>query len=154
MPTTSDLWKKLNLSDQTDIVVLDAPPSFEPALDVLEGRVAVRRRLTPKSRVCFMVAFATKRAEIVRLAGRLATRAEGDAIVWVAYPKASSKRYSCDFNRDSGWEPLGEAGFEGVRQVAIDEDWSALRFRRVEYIKSMKRDPKRALTKKGKSKLR
>jgi hypothetical protein len=28
------------------------------------------------------------------------------------------------------------AGFDTVRQVAIDEDWSALRFRRVEYIKS------------------
>jgi hypothetical protein len=28
------------------------------------------------------------------------------------------------------------AGFDSVRQIAIDEDWSALRFRRVEYIKS------------------
>lgn len=27
------------------------------------------------------------------------------------------------------------AGFDTVRQVAIDDDWSTLRFRRVEYIK-------------------
>jgi len=35
--------------------------------------------------------------------------------------------------------------------VAIDEDWSAVRFRRVEFIKTMTRD--RALTKQGKAKI-
>jgi len=39
-----------------------------------------------------------------------------------------------------------------VRQVAIDEDWSALRFRRVEYVKKMTRDKKRAMTRAGKAK--
>jgi hypothetical protein len=61
----------------------------------------------------------------------------GDAILWMAYPKGTSKRYECEFNRDNGWDVLGRAGFEGVRQVAIDEDWSALRFRRVEFSKSL-----------------
>jgi hypothetical protein len=32
--------------------------------------------------------------------------------------------------------PVLDAANESVRQVAIDEDWSALRFRRVEFIKS------------------
>lgn len=30
------------------------------------------------------------------------------------------------------------AGFRPIRQVAIDEDWSALRFRRVEFVKGGK----------------
>ena len=64
--------------------------------------------------------------------------------MWIAYPKKSSTRYTCD--RDRGWEGMGEAGFDPVRMVAIDEDWSALRFRRVEFIKKMTRDPKRRLT--------
>ena len=51
--------------------------------------------------------------------------------------KKSSKNYKCGFERDSGWDILGEHGFEPVRIVAIDEDWSALRFRRVEFIKKM-----------------
>lgn len=116
----SDLWKKLNLSDQEDIVVLGAPASFEPALEALEGRVTVRRRLTGKSRFSYLVAFVTKRSEIAELAPGLSDQAVGDAILWLAlaYPKSSSKRYSCDFSRDSGWEPIGEAGFEGVRQIA------------------------------------
>jgi hypothetical protein len=59
----------------------------------------------------------------------------------------------CEFNRDTGWAALGAAGFEGVRMVAIDEDWSALRFRRVEFIQTMTRDKKRAMTKRGKKKV-
>jgi hypothetical protein len=31
---------------------------------------------------------------------------------------------------------LKAAGFDTVRAVAIDADWTALRFRRVEYIKA------------------
>ena len=34
---------------------------------------------------------------------------------------------------------LGPHGLEGVRQVAIDEDWTALQFRKVDYIKTMTR---------------
>jgi hypothetical protein len=34
---------------------------------------------------------------------------------------------------------LKAAGFDTVRAIAIDEDWSALRFRRTEFIKSTKR---------------
>ncbi|HNM27658.1 MAG TPA: hypothetical protein PKL15_19570, partial [Saprospiraceae bacterium] len=67
-----------------------------------------------------------------------------------AYPKGSSKTYRCEFNRDNGWQALGEVGYEPVRQVAIDEDWSALRFRRVEFIKTMTRSF--AMSEKGKQK--
>lgn len=49
--------------------------------------------------------------------------------------EGTSRRYTCEFNRDTGWAALHKAGFDTVRQVAIDEDWSALRFRRIEYIK-------------------
>jgi len=48
---------------------------------------------------------------------------------------------------------LGELGFEPVRLVAIDEDWSALRFRRTEFIKTLTRDETRALSAAGKTKL-
>ncbi len=57
----------------------------------------------------------------------------------MVYPKGTSKKYTCEFNRDNGWQRLGEHGFEPVRMVAIDEDWSALRFRRAEHIKTMTR---------------
>ena len=81
----------------------------------------------------------------------MAPRLEGDAILWCAYPKGSSTRYTCEFNRDTGWASLGTAGFEPVRQIAIDEDWSALRFRRAQYISTLRRDPARAISAGGKA---
>ena len=41
-------------------------------------------------------------------------------------------------------------GFEGVRQIAIDEVWTAMRFRQARYIKSMTRNPRMALSADGK----
>jgi hypothetical protein len=73
-------------------------------------------------------------------------------VVWFAYPKQSSKKYTCEFNRDSGWAELGKAGFEPVRMVAIDADWSAVRFRRVDFIKSLTRPAEYALSAGGKAK--
>ena len=76
-------------------------------------------------------------AEVDRLAKLLSAKAAGDALLWLANPKGASKKYQCDFNRDTGWSLLKDAGFDTVRAVAIDEDWSALRFRRVEHINSV-----------------
>jgi hypothetical protein len=47
------------------------------------------------------------------------------AAFWVAYPKANR----VDVNRDSLWPLLAEHGFRPITQVAVDETWSALRFR-------------------------
>lgn len=69
-----------------------------------------------------------------------------DAIVWFAYPKGSSKKYKSQINRDNGWNVLGREGFEPVRMVAIDEDWSAVRFRRAGFIKNMTRDKEHLLS--------
>ena len=149
----SNIWHKLNLKEQREIVVVSAPASFEVAIDELED-VRVQRTLSDRTAIAFMLAFITKREEIAPLAQAIGKQAEGDAIVWLAYPKGSSKRVQCDFNRDTGFSPLGTVGFEGVRQVAIDDDWSALRFRRVEFIRKITRDPQRAMTKAAKERIR
>jgi hypothetical protein len=127
------LFEKLNLKDQPEVAILNAPLSFEPELSWLVDRRVVRD-LGEVATVRFALAFAARRAELDALAAALALRADGDAVLWFAYPKRSSRRYRADFDRDHGWDLLAEAGFDPVRQVSIDEDWSALRFRRVEYI--------------------
>jgi len=127
------VFDKLNLNDQAEVVVLQAPLSFEPELAWLSDRRVVRD-VHEVGRVRFALAFAYMKAELDALSAALASRAEGDAILWFAYPKRTSKRYKADFDRDHGWEVLRAAGFEPVRQVAIDADWSALRFRRSEHV--------------------
>jgi len=145
----SAIFKKLNLKDQKEILVLNPPKSFEAELDALAD-VTIQRSIEGLQHIVFSLAFVTQQIEVDSLARAIAQRAEGDAILWFAYPKASSKKYTCDFNRDTGWAVLGELGFEGVRQVAIDADWSALRFRRIEFIKSLTRAKKNRLTEQDK----
>ena len=145
MPT----FAKLNLKDQAEIVVLNAPASFEPELKSLKG-VTVRRDAKGGD-IDFSLAFVTTQKDVDTLGPQVAKKAKGDAVVWFAYPKGSSKKYKSQINRDNGWAVMGNAGFEPVRMVAIDEDWSALRFRRVEFIKTMNRPEEVRLTKKKKS---
>ena len=129
------IFEKLNLKDRQEIVVLDAPASFEAELADLPV-ITIHRHLESAPEVGFFLAFVTLQSEVDALSPEVASRAKGDAIVWFAYPKGTSQKYKCDFNRDTGWDVLKAAGFDTVRAVAIDEDWSALRFRRKEFIKA------------------
>jgi hypothetical protein len=127
--------EKLNWKDQQEVVVLNAPESFEPELARLSVS-KIHRSLLAAKETTFLLTFVTRQSEVDSLAPQIAKRAKGDAIVWFAYPKGSSKKYKCDFNRDTGWKALNELGFETVRAIAIDEDWTALRFRRSEFVKA------------------
>jgi hypothetical protein len=131
------VFKKLNLSNQSQIAVCNAPDSFETQIEALGG-VKVLRDPKRLDGVSFALLFAMTQAEVDRLS-KLAALMPGDALVWFAYPKGSSKRYRCEFNRDTGWAKIRAAGFDSVRMVAIDEDWSALRFRRLEFIKNTRK---------------
>jgi hypothetical protein len=132
----SPLFKKLNLGTHTLIHVLNAPRSFEAELAALDG-VTVGRTVSGPS--TFAMAFVVTQAELDAASRKLAAACAGDAVLWMVYPKGTSGKYRCEFNRDCGWPTLTAAGFETVRMVAVDEDWSALRFRRVEHIKAMTR---------------
>jgi hypothetical protein len=132
------VFEKLNLKDHKQIVVLNSPGSFESELAALKG-VDVIRNLKKAKQVTFSLAFVTTPEQIDALASAIARKAEGDAIVWFAYPKGTSKNYKSQIDRDHGWTVLGHEGFEPVRMVAIDEDWSAKRYRRAGFIKNMTR---------------
>jgi hypothetical protein len=132
---TTPLFDKLNLGAHDEIVLFNAPDSFEAELKQLKGIKIVRDPSKPKA-IKFGLAFAMTQAQLDRASKLLASATEGDAVLWFAYPKGTSKRYTCEFNRDAGWSVIRAAGFDSVRMVAIDEDWSALRFRRLEAVKS------------------
>lgn len=131
-------------------MALNAPESFEPELASLPG-AEVLRDLKSAGGVAFFLAFVTRQKEVESLAKAIARKAEGDAIVWFAYPKGTSKKYRSEISRDHGWQALGDAGFEPVRAVAIDQDWSALRFRRAEFVRSMTRGKEWRMSAAGKA---
>ena len=150
--SSTPIFKKLNLKSATDILVVNAPASFEGEIAALAG-VTVHRAVAKIKVLEFALAFVTQQSELDALSKSLAAKATGDAIVWFAYPKQSSKKYACAFHRDTGWDVLARAGYEKVRMVAIDEDWSALRFRKAEFVKLLTRDAARVLSPQGKQRV-
>lgn len=133
------IFKKMSFKDQPELCILNAPESFNLHLEAMRDFTVVKTDLSEVDKLQFGLAFVTQQTEVDALSVALAEKLEGDGQIWFAYPKGSSKRYKCGFNRDNGWAVLGNLGFEPVRMVAIDEDWSALRFRKVEFIKNMTR---------------
>ncbi|MBD2700241.1 hypothetical protein IC229_06320 [Spirosoma sp. BT702] len=148
------IFAKLNYKAQPEIAVLNAPDEFLPILDEMSSTAAVVTSPEQIQVGSFAIGFVKTQQEVDAVSSILAEKTQGDGLLWLAYPKGSSKKYKCDFNRDTGWAALGKLGFEPVRMVAIDEDWSALRFRRVEYVKKMTRQESGAISEQGKAKVR
>lgn len=133
------IFNKLNYKGQPQVLVVNAPDSFLPELAAVREAAEVITDPKQPEAVDFAIVFAQLQSEVDGAIQIIGPKLRGDAVLWFAYPKKSSKQYSCEFNRDTGWAALGAYDLEGVRMVAIDADWSALRFRRVQYIKTMKR---------------
>ena len=144
------LFKKLNFKDQKEILVLNAPTSFDSELSDIAEFAEIKKDTKKVKAIDFAIIFVLTQEQIDNAFELIFPKLSGDAVLWFCYPKGTSKKYKCDFNRDTGWETLGNYNLEGVRQVAIDEDWSALRFRKTEYIKTLTRQESYAISKDGK----
>lgn len=145
------LFKKLNYKDQPGVCVLNAPLSFKPEQEAMSKVCKISSSIGRSAFPGFIIAFVTRQKELDELVPEVVGRMEANAILWFCYPKGTSKKYKSEINRDNGWQVLGDLGFEPVRAVAIDEDWSALRFRKAEHIKKMTRSF--AMSEEGKKKV-
>ena len=125
-----ELWKKLNYKGQSPVLVIDAPDSFSAELASLPPGTAVRREPETGSLYGFVIAFAPSLERLGAIAPRALAAAADGCVLWFAFPKQASKKYSSDLNRDIVWKALEPLGLQPNRNVAIDDDWSALRFKR------------------------
>ncbi len=132
-----ELLKKLNFREHKKVLIVNAPKSFDRYIDKIRESAEVFQDIESSIRFDFILVFFFHRQQIDYLVPRIMDLLKNDEILWFSYPKKSAKNYVVDFNRDSGWEIMEKYDFAGVRQVSIDEDWSAIRFRKVRYIPKM-----------------
>ena len=127
---TNPVLKKLLYKGQSPVLLLGAPPEAA-GLGKAFGAPA-HAKPAARTKYGFVLAFARSMAELDAVA-KTATRALADGgLFWSAYPKGTSKKYKgADVNRDTGHARMKTHGFDGVSLVAIDADWSAMRFKRV-----------------------
>ena len=122
----SPLLKKLGVKPGHRLLVLNAPDGYLDQLSPLPEKA----ELATKGKGPFDVVqlFVKNKAQVDRDAAKAMQAVKPRGLLWIAYPKKSSK-IETDISRDVGWETMKKADWEGVAIVAIDETWSALRFR-------------------------
>jgi hypothetical protein len=116
-----DLWAKLQLKSGQTVAVIARSTGVEAPLSDDIVRVA------DPDTAGAVVVFVTNEEELLGLATPAVDAARRDRLAWIAYPKGG--QLSTDLNRDRLAALLAEKGVQPVRQVAIDDTWSALRFR-------------------------
>jgi hypothetical protein len=119
MATT--LARKLLVTEGRSWRALEAPDGVLDSLDPAQGGVPDRPDV--------VILFVRSQDELrAHLSAALALASSDDVVFWIAYPK-KRKGVATDIHRDDGWRTVHDAGFGPVAQVAIDEVWSALRYR-------------------------
>jgi hypothetical protein len=125
------LAHKLRMKPGQQVLILNAPPGYIQGLGHLpEG---IEPADAPRGQYDLVHLFVASRAELERLGPVALQSVKYDGLLWISYPKQSAKAKT-DLNRDVGWDLVTGAGLRPVTQVAIDETWSALRFRPVERV--------------------
>lgn len=140
--------KKLGYTDKTDsVLILNAPEEYKEIMKEINAEI--HTEINGKYK--FIQIFAENMNEANKYAKEAVEALDGDGHLWLCYPKGTSKKYKSDINRTKSWEVFSTYEFEPVSQVAIDENWTAMRFRNIDNIKNMKR--KTAATEKGKERI-
>ena len=116
-----DVAGKLQVKPGASVMVGNAPEGF--ALDLPEWARLVDRR----EQADVVLVFVRDSSEVEAHSEPFVEAARRDAIAYIAYPKAG--QLGTDLNRDVLWDALRREGLRGVRQVSLDDVWSAMRFR-------------------------
>jgi hypothetical protein len=75
-----------------------------------------------------LLLFVNNRAELDAHLGPAIQAVKEGGLLWIAYRKGGAKA-GTDLNRDILWQAVEPRGWTGVSLVAIDDRWSAMRFR-------------------------
>lgn len=123
------LKEKFQFKNVTRLAVRNAPQGYVERLAAdLEGIEVVAG---PEAVADALLLFVNNMAEAQALtpaAVAVAVAVQPEGVLWLAYPKGGGKA-KVDVNRDTLWPVVQAHGWRPVRQVALDETWSALRFR-------------------------
>ncbi len=127
MPAQS-LLEKLQLNDEKNLLIQGLPSSIEKQFIKLNFSKGVTP-LLKKRKIDFALVFAVNQRQLSGILEDVIPALQVDAKFWIAYPKLTSKIAS-DLSRDKSWDFVSDYGFEAVRMVALDNVWSAGRFKK------------------------
>jgi hypothetical protein len=120
------LAKKLLIKPNTNWLFYDVPPEkMAPLSPLAEG---ISEFFETPGSFDGIITFCTHRAELVEKLTILNPFIKTDTVVWLCYPKKSSK-IETDLAMQE-WDMLPPFAVEAVAAVAFDEQWTCVRIRR------------------------
>ncbi len=123
------LAKKLKIRPGSRLLILNAPRNYREKLGALPEGASISEGGDGEFDV--VLAYCTKKSDLDQQIGLLKSAMGEKGILWVLYPKGSSKM-DTDLNRDILRAHLAGSGLEGVALVSVDETWSAMRFKKIQ----------------------
>ena len=117
---------KLLLKPGQRIAAIGAPGDYGTLVGGLPAGATVSTTPTRDADVIHL--FVEDRAALAARWPAVAAVLGPETLLWISYPKRGPG-VTTDLTRDAGWAPVRESGYDPVTQVAIDETWSAMRYR-------------------------
>ena len=115
--------ERLQVKGERRLAVVGATPALERLIGVKKARAEAGEADVVLLFVADRAAFDAKLPGLLR-------KMRKDAILWVGYPKLTSK-LAADLSRDVIHKLAPGHGLDTVSQIAIDDDWSALRLKQI-----------------------
>ncbi|SRR6266851_2346470 len=123
------LAQKLLVKADARVLLLNAPIGYARKLEPLPAGATV---IDKRGKADVVIAFVRDSAELRRFAPSFGAL-EDEAVLWVCYPKGGAKA-GTDIDRDILHAAMEKHELTGVTLVALDEVWSAMRFRAPEDV--------------------
>ena len=115
--------ERLQVKGERRLAVVGASAALEKTVGAATARADL-------ARADVVLLFASDRAGLEGKLPDVLKTMQKATILWVAYPKLSSG-LAADLSRDIIHALAPGYGLDTVSQIAIDEDWSALRLKRI-----------------------
>lgn len=122
--SSSPLARKLGISEDTTVVILEAPQDYATIVAPLPAGARITTRVPRRPE--FVHVFATSRRNLTGHLKRLRATIAENGVVWVSWPKKSS-RVPTDITEDTIREVALPLGFVDIKVCAVSDIWSGLK---------------------------
>ena len=123
----NSISQKLRIKENFTLLTLNAPADFKKGLTELPASVKITKAGKNYDQVHW---FVLNKGQLEKEMSKVMMLIKGDVIVWVYYPKGTSK-IQTDLTRDKGWDCLLSESdkLTWVNLISFNDTWSVFGFR-------------------------
>lgn len=119
---TNSLADKMKFKEGAKAAILNSPVGYLE--EIAPGNSQVDQALN--GQYDWIQVFVKSKAEIDQLFPSLVAALKPDGLLWISFPKGSSK-IQTDLTRDKGWDSV--KGLKWINLISVNEVWSAFSLR-------------------------